>query len=184
MRVLLAALVVLPAPLQALEYCDELWFTRNLMFHKAGYCFGSALGKEIFGNESCAPGRVTLSEGALAIVDRVRAAEANEGCQVDTTRSALDISMLNWRKLMVDPPIPSLFESSCIGWTAEPIELFSARDASSEPTGVAEEGDTLLFQFEDEGGWSFVEVLAGGEVASVGWTDVVWSEATCTAVAG
>jgi hypothetical protein len=184
MRLISLAVMLLPGPLQALDYCDELWFTRNLVFHQAGHCFGTPLGQAVFGNAECKAGGAVLEADALALVERARRAEASEDCAVDTNRTTLNIEMLHWRKRMTDPPFPSLFESSCIGWKGEPIELYAARDPASEPTGVAEEGDSLLFEFEDKAGWSFVEVVLEGEVVSVGWTDVTWSEDSCAFVAG
>ena len=36
MRWLLLVLLLIPAPVRALEICDDLWFTRNLLFSRAG----------------------------------------------------------------------------------------------------------------------------------------------------
>ena len=47
----LLSLCVTPA--FALDHCEEWWFTRNLVFDRAGYCFSSPLGQAVFDNSDC-----------------------------------------------------------------------------------------------------------------------------------
>lgn len=183
MRFAVLAALLLPSPALALEYCEELWFTRNLEFHRAGHCFGSALGKAVFGTEGCT-GSAELSAAALARVGRVREEEAKEGCKIDTSATSLPIPLIEVRKALADPPFPSLFESGCIGWKPEGLALRSGRSAETPESGRIETGDVLLFQFEDAGDWSFVEVLRGSEVVSLGWAQIEWTEDSCENFAG
>ena len=46
-------LLLTPVTAVADALCDELWLTRNMVFDRAGYCFGSNLGEAIFDNSDC-----------------------------------------------------------------------------------------------------------------------------------
>lgn len=184
MRILLISLFFMPSASLALEYCDELWFTRNLVFHNGGHCFGSPLGKAVFGNEGCKEAGVELKAEEKAFIARVREQEAAESCKVDTKREALPVVMLEQRKGLVDLPFPTLYESACIGWLGDRVSLYTARDSQGEVAGGIRKGDTLLFQFEDVGDWSFVEVTQNGISASMGWAKVKFDEESCAMVAG
>jgi len=68
MRFLIALIcTLLAAPVQALDYCDELWFTRNLAFDRAGYCFGSPLGKADSSRTSLDVESLELRKGLVEI---------------------------------------------------------------------------------------------------------------------
>jgi len=178
------ALVGMTGPSQSLEYCEDLWFTRNLMFHNAGHCFGSPLGKAVFDTGSCIASGAILEAPALDIVNRVKKAEALEGCAVDTKATTLAIPLLDVRKALIDAPIPSLSESVCIGWKGAPVELRSARDKEGTVIGTARPGDTMLFQFEEAQDWSFIEVMQNGISLSMGWAQFELDEKSCEMVAG
>ncbi len=64
--------------------CDDLWTMRNAIWAQYGYCFTSARGKSTFGNAGCsrnqAQVQAAMSPQDRARVDRLRAAEANQGC--------------------------------------------------------------------------------------------------------
>jgi len=63
MRAFLALLLAaLAAPAAALEICDELWFTRNLIYDRAGYCFSSPLGRAVFDNSDCTGSALKIAE--------------------------------------------------------------------------------------------------------------------------
>lgn len=184
MRVFLFMLLLLPAPARALEYCEELWFTRNLAFHQAGYCFGSTLGKSIFGNEGCRGKDVSLNAQNAALVARIKAEEAAEGCRVDTSRRSLPIPWIDMRKSFRDLPMPSMFESGCMGWQQRPANLYAARNPASAVTGTIEPGDDLLFEFEDSGPWNFVVVMQDGRRKAIGWTQMNLGRIQCENYAG
>lgn len=184
MRALIFVFALVGTPAAALEYCEELWFARNMMFHKAGYCFGSNLGKAVYGNFNCVGKDVSLSEEDNAFLGLVRKAEAAENCRIDTKAGSLSVSLPEDRKALEQQPFPSLFESSCLGWKGDPLPLHIARDQTSSALGQVSTGDALLFQYEDVDGWSFVEVMQAGEVTNVGWTKVNINEDVCTLIAG
>ena len=184
MRWILLLGLVWPVQAWALEICDDLWLTRNLIFDRAGYCFGSVLGKSVFDNEGCTPGVPELAEADQALVNRIRNMETEWECDVDSSQEFLAVPSLGLRVGLVDLPIATGFESSCIGWKGGRLPLRVERDPDGLLSGAARDGDDLAFQFEDVDGWSFVEVLQNGVPAGAGWAKVALSEANCTALAG
>ena len=184
MRTLFLLIFLLPAPARALEICDELWFTRNLAFDRAGYCFGSVLGQAVFDNAGCQQGSVALDRADTAMVAKVRKLEQEFECEVDTAQSFLAVPQLAVRKALVDSPFPTDTESACVGWQGERLPLLAARKGDAIVIGAVREGDTLLFQFEPVEGWIFVEVYQTDIPAGVGWVKVDITEANCAAIAG
>ena len=91
MRHLWVLLLLVATPGFAQEACDDVWFTRNLHFDRAGYCFGSPLGQAVFDNSNCIGKDVTLAPDAKRQIDEIRRIEALHGCNVDTNRSFLAI---------------------------------------------------------------------------------------------
>ncbi|MCK5500992.1 MAG: YARHG domain-containing protein, partial [Tritonibacter mobilis] len=55
-------------PAVAGDYCADLWFTRNAIIDRAGYCFGSTLGQRLFDNGDCIAKSVSLSDADKAKV--------------------------------------------------------------------------------------------------------------------
>ncbi len=80
-----------PAPVQgqpvqrAAVSCDELWYRRNAIWHRYGYCFGSARGQAAFGNAGCSrdqsAAQAAMSAADRAEVDRLVAEERAQGCR-------------------------------------------------------------------------------------------------------
>ena len=60
--------------------CETLWYERNLVMHRNGYCFGSAKGISTFGNAGCHTKAPSLSEEEKAFVKSVRDQEKSFGC--------------------------------------------------------------------------------------------------------
>lgn len=98
MRLVLVICLLIPAQGWALEICDDLWFTRNLVYDRAGQCFGSTLGKAVFDNEGCTEGGATLTPVAQKLVARVREIEATQDCDVDTSQDFLAVPVVEQRK--------------------------------------------------------------------------------------
>ncbi len=182
--VLIGALTALGSPAIADERCDDLWFTRNLIFDRAGYCFGSPLGQAVFGNEGCTTSEPVLGGDDQYVVAEAGWKEAEWNCAVDTGRAALTISGLDLRRQIRDLPLISEFESACIGWRGGRLPLRAARDQIAQLTGAARDGETLLFRFDDRRGWSFVEVMRGEVLIGAGWTQAEIGEDSCEAIAG
>jgi hypothetical protein len=63
--------------------CDALWTVRNTIFDENGYCFQTAKGQAVFSNAGCkytVSGNVPLNQFERTNVERVRAVEAQKGC--------------------------------------------------------------------------------------------------------
>ena len=184
MRYLIVLFALLSAPAQALEYCDELWLTRNLVFDRAGYCFNSVLGQAVFDNTGCDAAGVTLSEADKALVAKAFLAEHEQDCDVDTDQDFLAVPQLKQRLGLVDAPFPTIDESACVGWQGARMELRGERFEDGAVIGAVRKGDALLFQFEDVDGWSFVQVLQNGVPAGMGWAKIDFESMACDALAG
>ena len=89
MKRLILALILLASPAAAADVCDDLWFTRNLIMDRAGYCFGSALGQAVFDNGNCIGKSVSLSTQLQRQVAEIRELEKQIPCKVDTARTRL-----------------------------------------------------------------------------------------------
>ncbi len=168
MRVfLMLFLAMLAAPAAALEICDELWFTRNLIYDRAGYCFSSPLGRAVFDNDDCTGADIALDREALNMAARLQAAEQDWDCAVDTDRRSLDVPAIAARMTMIDIPEPDGYESGCMGWLGAPLSLHAARSTSAPVTGMIQTGDDIYYGFISVDGWHFI-VSAHG-TADMGW---------------
>ena len=170
--------------------CDELWFTRNAQFHLAGYCFGSPLGQEVFGNSGCTGTDVTLSDEAQALVGRIRQVEAEMGCAVDTSVTALnfDMDQVPDRLALRHHPVVWFGESGCIGWRGEPAPLMSGHSGEGSRWGTIERGDMIVFGHEPVGPWEFVTVYedpGAWRLKGIGWAALGdWGDDKCDMYAG
>lgn len=159
------ALGLLPTAAAAYDICDDLWMTRNTLFDRAGYCFGSALGQAVFDNAGCLGTDVALSAQDNATVALVREFEVEWSCRVDTSRTQLDLPDMAARMRMRDMPVPTGYESACIGWRGGAANLYSGQDQKSGVTGVLRDGDNTTFSFVTADGWEFVDMGDG----RMGW---------------
>jgi len=168
MRAFLALLLAaLAAPAAALEICDELWFTRNLIYDRAGYCFSSPLGRAVFDNSDCTGSALKLDAAALNMAARLQAAEQEWECAVDTSRRTLDVPHLAARMTMIDIPEPDGYESGCMGWLGGPLTLHAARSSAAPVTGMIQPGDNVYYGFISVDDWHFIVSSHG--TADMGW---------------
>ena len=186
MRVLLFVLAFLASPAVAQDaLCDDLWFTRNLVFDRAGYCFGSALGQSVFGNDGCTTKNPQLSAKDKDIIDRVRSYEAEWGCKVDTGRTRLAISDLSFRKALTDLPIMTGYESGCIRWKGAVVPLFAGKSPNAPKVGELRPGQSILTAYENADGWEFVTISDdNGTTLATGWAFLDPVDWTCEQYAG
>jgi Domain of unknown function (DUF4453)/YARHG domain len=164
-RLVILLFALLASPVWALDNCDEWWFTRNLIFDRAGYCFASPLGQAIFDNEGCVPGDPKLDRDTLNIVAGIQALEQQWECKVDTQRRNLNIPNLQARLALGDIPVPDEYESGCMGWRGAEIALRDRRSDAAPVTGRIEPGADIYYGFVQLDGWDFV--LSQGNV--MGW---------------
>lgn len=177
-----AVLILSPVTAMADDLCDTLWFTRNLVFDRAGYCFASPLGQAYFSAE-CTEGSPELDARDAALVARLRAVEAEWDCDVDTSRTELSPFDTQVMMFMEDLPVPTGYESACLGWKGEMLMLRAAPSDAAQPTGFVRPGDDLIAEHQDLEGWSFYSMTPQGQ--GLGWVPTPeWSDATCTGLAG
>lgn len=73
------------APAQQADTCEDLWYRRNAIWYKNGYCFTGAKGQRIFGNQGCsrdqAGARAAMTSGERSLVDSLDAREKALGCK-------------------------------------------------------------------------------------------------------
>lgn len=183
-----ALLALAAGPALGFDECDDLWFSRNLVYDQAGYCFGSALGQAVFDNAGCTPGAILPDAGGQALIRFVRAREAELGCKADTSRSTLDIDNLDLR-LALEPPVVahSEYASGCLGWTGAPIELLAGPRAEAAAIGGVEPSDDIVWEYEwleETPGWSFITVYRGAAQVGLGWMAGEPDQAFCSGLAG
>lgn len=174
----------LAGPASATEPCHDLWFTRNLIFDRAGYCFGSVLGQSVFDNANCTTKDPALSAEDKATVARIRDTESWIGCNMDTESTYLALDALEARRALDTLPVLDRFESACIGWRGPTVPLLSGMQPGAGVIGQISPGDTISFGHEYREPFNFVTVHRSGVFVSLGWTDVTTSEVTCTQIAG
>ncbi|MDE0588576.1 YARHG domain-containing protein [Halocynthiibacter sp. C4] len=73
------------ASVTAPRSCDDLWFERNSIFAKYGYCFKSERGRQTFSNENCKQGveagNIMMPPRERELVESILAKEIAIGCR-------------------------------------------------------------------------------------------------------
>ncbi len=182
MRFLIAALLTL-TPLTAVAdpLCEELWLTRNTVFDRAGYCFGSSLGETVFDNGDCTTSQPTLSSEGVQVVEMVREVEEEFACKVDASAVKLELDHVFERLALQDLPVRTGYESACVGYTGPALLLTSGRHPDSPISGEILTGMDIMFEYIPVDGMDFID-LGNGEM---GWvaTSLI-TPAVCTDIAG
>jgi len=175
---LTAALICTAGTASAL--CEDAWYLRNMAFDRAGYCFGSTLGKSVF-DAACSTKSPSLDDWDQRMVSAHKRLEASYSCKINTKGRSLASSLIGKLDDVDLLPTLSQFESSCVGYTGGPVTMTSGigmRD--SYPTGTIESGDRVYFRFESWGGFEFVETDT-----AAGWIpEGSVTPDTCAAFAG
>ncbi|SMH41554.1 DUF4453 domain-containing protein [Maritimibacter sp. HL-12] len=188
LRPALIALALLPAhPALAFDPCDDLWFSRNQLYDRAGYCFSTPLGQAIFDNADCTGTEVTLEPGGTDLVAYVREMEERLECAVDTSATSLDIANIPLRLKLDSVVALSEFASGCLGWTGEAIPLRAGPQDEAEVISVAMPGDDLVWEYEGTNwpeGWSFLTVYRDEAQVSLGFARDDLDYDLCTGLAG
>jgi hypothetical protein len=66
--------------------CYKLWYQRNLVFAKKGYCFDSKLGKNAFREYSCFSKNVKMSAQDKQLIENIKNKEQQINCKIDTNK--------------------------------------------------------------------------------------------------
>lgn len=168
--------------------CNQLWVMRNLIMDRAGYCFGSTLGKTLFDNGDCLGKDVTVPPADVAQVKRIQNLEKEIGCKVNTDARSLDLRHLDALRVLRDFPLPDNGASSCNGWLGPELPVYDGYRAGSEIIGRLEGGDSVGFGFISPGEIGAYYIFKHGDWnrALIGWVDmrdVNWRTA-CISEAG
>ncbi len=184
---LIVTLLALAAatPAVAGDYCADLWFTRNAIIDRAGYCFGSTLGQRLFDNGDCIGKSVSLSDADKAKVALIQQQEKDAACRIDTSRTALDLPDIATRRRLIDLPVSDGFESACIGWLGDPVPLRAGHSQNTDVIGEILPGDSIIYGHLPEGGWTYVTISSGDwQIKSAGWYHFEAYQETCAQYAG
>lgn len=193
MRTLLLAAFAVAAlaaasPAAASAYCEDLWVSRNTIFHRAGFCFSSALGQQLFGNAGCRGTDPQLSAADRATADAIRAREQEAGCRVNTSRgpSPAMRQMQTAYAMLTDIPAPDEFGWGCLGYRGAPLTLRAGASEAAPPIGTASRGNYIYSQHLRRGNWTYYVVLdrGGGRQVAHGWTRQGIPPGSCEQEAG
>lgn len=181
------AILIAAFPAGALaDGCEDLWFTRNLLMDRAGYCFGSPLGEALFDNSDCIGKAVSLPKAAARLVAEIRQLERELQCSVETSATELEFEDAQNRRKLYVLPVRDQFESACLGWREGLTGLHAGPDATMPVVGRITDGDDLLFEHAGVEGWDYVTVRSSGSgvLKSAGWLGAKTTEESCRAWAG
>ncbi len=184
MKYLALVLLVVASPALAFDACDDLWFTRNLVFDRAGYCFGSPLGRAVFDNGDCRTNAPVLSTADQEIIAAVKTAEREFACHVDTDRTGLNLPDVPRRKTMTTLPVIEIFESGCYGWRSSDVALFDGVETGARQIGDVVRGDDILFLHVFQEPYSFVLVYRDDMFVAQGWGIFPVDGQSCEMAAG
>lgn len=192
MKRILLALFLSMAPLaaqsQQFSFCETAWVTRNMIFDRAGHCFGSALGQNLFNNADCTVSGPTLSPELAEFVAWAREEETRVGCNLPTgqgawpsIRAAFDFYNQFWTV-----PLPLDGGSACWGYhgAAVPVRLGASHDAPQ--IGSLSPGQSYVSVHFGAHNWDFITVMTGpsGQDIVTGWAQPEFALDVCDQVAG
>ena len=187
MKRLVLLLALLATPAMADDVCEDLWFTRNLIMDRAGYCFGSALGQAVFDNSDCIGKSVSVGAADQRLVNEIRAQEKVLECRVNTGRTRLGLADIETRRKLVNLPVRDEFESSCIHWLLDRAPLYAGHDEGTPIVGRVEPGDNIMWShISAVEGWDYVTITGPdwGAVKSAGWLPSPKDTSACRQWAG
>lgn len=185
MRALAALAVVVAAPAAANDICHDLWYTRNLVMDRAGYCFGSTLGQTVYDNRDCIGKSVSLSADLRDFVAFVQTKERANNCRVNTASTQLFIDDVWVRRQLLHLPVRDDLESACLNWIGPPTVLRAAADHAAVVIGQVTPDTMVHYRHLPVGDWSYVTVQSQeGAVMSGGWLSEAGLGETCLGYAG
>lgn len=185
MKYLIFLFVILTTPAFSGEPCDDLWFTRNLIIDRTGYCFGSPLGQSVFDNADCTTKSPQLGPDDAKKVALVKKREVFWECKIDISRKSLDLDMLQARMQLQDLPVVNENNfTACLEWQGPEIALKAAHNSSFGHIGKIMKGDELFFYYDDVGKWMFVSAYRSDHADRIGWAnmDMASLRSQCTSL--
>ncbi|MFD0979916.1 DUF4453 domain-containing protein [Tropicimonas aquimaris] len=178
-RVFLAAFLTLASPAGADVWpygqteCNQLWFMRNLIMDRAGYCFGTALGQALYDNGDCLGKEVALAAPQSRQVAAIQGLERQIGCKVNTGSTYLELPLMEHYRRLSDMPLPDNGASACLNWIGPTVPLMSGYARGARQLASIERGDRIGFGYIPEGSWVAVVLSKGAAGGSevLGWFD-------------
>lgn len=190
MRFFLAAIFLSFAPITAaaqnFNFCEELWVTRNMVFDRAGYCFGSVLGQSLFDNSNCTTSTASAPPAYSQIISWARGDEDRVGCNLNTGQPAWPsiqaVHAYYNRFWTVAVPLEGGF--GCWGYSGPTVQIHAGAAANTPVLGQLTAGLSYVDLHYGVDGWGFITVLTGpdGQEVVTGWATGVSSD--CAQVAG
>lgn len=178
----------IPAPALADAWCEDIWIARNALFHRAGHCFGSPLGKGLFGNAGCTGSLPALAPADAEAVAHLRRMEQDFGCAlpVDRPPSARMREQAASLARLRDIPVPDEYAWACHGYRGPGMVLRSGASDDAPAIGQAGAGALIGSDHQWRGDWLFVRVRAepGGPILAEGWTRDTVRPGDCEQEAG
>ena len=173
--VLFALLFPIASPAMAdTEYCDDMWFVRNQIYDRAGYCFQSPMGKAVFDNSDCTGTQVSVAKADREILAYVEGVEADLACKLDTSKPRAPVERVDLRLQLEDlAALDDIGGAGCFGYQGPAFDLHAARRAGSTILGQVNTGDDIRYLFRSFGGqhdWIYTEAQRDGKTISLGWS--------------
>ncbi|PCH96947.1 MAG: hypothetical protein COB84_04235 [Rhodobacteraceae bacterium] len=172
MKPLILLFLILTNPAFAVDPCDDLWLSRNIIYDRHGYCFQSALGRAIFDNKACHKTPAELDKANAEKIAKIKAWEDELLCKMDTNRTRLDVDAVHLRFLLTEQPLANNSETQCVRYRgAVSIVLYAGPSTDTAPLGTIEIGDTVQWAHETQNGWEYVTIMQNDQTTKIGWTN-------------
>lgn len=192
MRVLSVILLLfLPATASAqyVDYCEDLWVARNMMFDRSGYCFGSVLGQTLFDNGNCTTSSPTLPQEYAEAVTRMRAEESRVGCAINTSQAAWPSirSITDFYNQFWSIPEPLDGGYACWGYSGPTVTFYAGASLDTPVMGTLTTGLSYSTGSWGLPGWQFYTISTGpgGQNLFSGWArHGSFDSGTCAQEAG
>ena len=138
---------------------------------RAGYCFSSMLGQTLFDNSNCTGQQVNLAPVDANAVTELRALEARIGCRVDTSRQWINLSDINFRRVLTNSPVLDELQGKCLRWLGPVTPLYAGHQEPFVAIGQIQAGDGVGLNHLPVGDWAYVTAHYPGSdgLKSAGW---------------
>lgn len=183
--ILIAAMLGLSSPSFG-DTCDDLWFSRNMIFDQAGHCFSSDNAKRIFDNQNCTGAVSKLPKDQEARVSTLRGMEKELGCKVNSSSFTASFPDLKNRFRLKVQPVALDGEFACVGWKGPEKFLLNEPSLDGEKLGyVLVYGDVIGINHMNENfDWDYVTIFDAHGFKAAGWTYGLDIETNCEMLAG
>jgi hypothetical protein len=166
-------LIIAQSAFAELSYCDDLWFTRNLILNRAGECIITPQAEALFDNSDCLLTGAIMSISEAERVNAIMSLERANRCALNADRRQLDESVLiDMYQRLIDIPARSSDEGTCVGYYGATRSLRAGANQDSPVVGVLYQRQTVTFGHDPMGDWVFVTVRSSNirqRLSSSGW---------------